>query len=347
MDRALYVGVKPGNRSYLLHQGYVRALESFGWSVEWLSNEEGADADPARHDLVLWNGGVPERALRRVRRGQTFVAMNGAGDDLSHYARYAERISLATSSFHYLDEPATNLTRFHLAPRRVLSPQSYYVAKYAWRFFRYAQPRYFRDCGIRFMHLPFASDPALFHPLPQRTPRYRWVFCGLLVGRTLVPKLMRASAARGWAHLVVAPELKNTVDPIELNAIYNQATLGVNEQHLMTFAREVNQRGFDYGMAGLPQISDMGYLCGPLFGPSCRPYAGRLATGPDHEYALRLVERSIAADPQETHAHFAKHHSFAARVAAISVALGVDLTRGRMTLAEHAAAATGWTLYRD
>jgi hypothetical protein len=91
----------------------------------------------------------------------------------------------------------------------------------------------------------------------------------------------------------------------------------------------------------------MGYMAGPMFGPSCRPYAGRLSVEADHAYAVRLLEEPIRCDPQETHAHFAKHHSFAARVAAMSVVLGVDLTRGRMALAEHAAAAGGWVLYRQ
>lgn len=346
MDRAVYVGVKPGNRNYLLQQGYVRALEALGWKVEWLAPEEGSAADLSAHDVIIWNGGIPEPALRRIHRNQILVAMNGAGDDLSHYARHADRIRLATSSFDYRDDPATNLTRAHFS-LRALSPQLFFVVRDALRFLRFARPRFFRAMGVPFMHLPFASDPALFHPLPARRRRHRWIFCGMLLGRKLVPKLVRFSQARGLSFHLVAPELGNTVDPLDLNVLYNEATLGVNEQHLMTFGRELNQRSFDYGMAGRPQLSDMGYLAAPLLGDSCHCYAGRIASGDDHEYALRLVEEVQESQPEAIHEHFGRHHSFLARLAAVSVASGVDLTRGRVDLAPFRPVVNGWMSYRD
>jgi hypothetical protein len=193
------------------------------------------------------------------------------------------------------------------------------------------------------MHLPFASDPALFHPLPGSERRLRWVFCGALMGRRLVPRLARISRERGWAHLVIAPELGNTVDPLELNAIYNQAGLGMNEQHLMTFGREINQRAFDYGMAGIPQISDNGHISTPLLGEGCRAYAQGIGADRDLRHVIRLVEEPVRLDPDRVHAHFARNHSFGARLAALSVASGIDLTRGRATLADFRDVVDRWS----
>jgi hypothetical protein len=342
--RAVYIGLKPGNRSYLLHRGYFVALQRFGWKTEWLSHQEGATAK-LDHDVIIHDAEVPESVLARVRPSQVLIALNGAGTDISHYHRHAEKFALCVSSFNFFDDPSSILTRAHLRPSRVFSKELYYVMRYHGFFRRFAQPRFFRRARIPFMFLPFASDPSLFYPLKTAKKDCKWVFAGLLKVRRLVPALRRESARRGWKHEIIAPELKNAIDPMHLNAFYNRAEIGVNEQHLMTFGRELNQRGFDYGMAGIPQVTDMGWMCGPLYGAFCDIYAGKIANTEDFQYAYELMDCARQVNPDDCHSFFRQYHSFEARLAQISVAIGMDLTRGNINLAEHKQLVTGWRTY--
>ena len=41
------------------------------------------------------------------------------------------------------------------------------LARYERRFTRFASPRYWRERGMKLLYLPYASDPALFHPVPH------------------------------------------------------------------------------------------------------------------------------------------------------------------------------------
>jgi len=124
MSRALYVGVEAGSHLYLPHAGYARVLRRFNWDVDEIPLLVSAEVDVRDYDLILWNGLIPESVLRRIRpTQQILVAMNGAGDDLTHYARYAERIALATTSLAYFDETRTAIHRRYISPRRMASRQ--------------------------------------------------------------------------------------------------------------------------------------------------------------------------------------------------------------------------------
>lgn len=137
------------------------------------------------------------------------------------------------------------------------------------------------------------------------------------------------SQRKHWIHRIYAPQTGTAIDPLKLNEIYNSAEVGVNEQHLMTFGRELNQRNFDLGMAGLHQITDLEYLAKPMFESHCTCYAGKLADREDRIFGLHLIEQAIPSNREETHAFFRKWHSFDARLRTLSDALGEDLTRGK------------------
>jgi hypothetical protein len=326
-DRALYVGEKPGNRNVLLHRGWVRALESFGWHVDWLSHSEGQNADLSRYDLILWDGNIREPKLRTVH-SQALILIGGAGSDLSYYARYADRITLLVSSFDYSDEPFTAFTTTHLR----VDKQLVHSLMYERLFRRNASPWYWRQRGIPFMYVPFASDPELFKPRGTEK-RWLWGFAGNTRGRPRLNYLMAFSRSKEWPFEVIAPELGKSVDPLELGTLYSQMRFGFNEQHRMTFGRELNQRSFDIGMSGLLQVTDVGHLAKPAFGKYCFCYAGKLAGRMDEPYLATLAEqaseRASLYCREEIHEYFRLRHSFQARLQAISNAVGLDLTRGR------------------
>jgi hypothetical protein len=341
VDHALYVGVKPGGLLSLPHVGYPRAFERFGWSVAHLGPDEASREDLSVFDLILWNGPIPASVLGRIRAAQTLVAMNGGGDDLSHYDRYRRRIALATSSLYFFDEPRSHISLRHVDPRRATSRQFFLELRYTTRFHRFASPRFFRDLGIPFVYLPFASDPKLFFPKDGVERDLRWAFVGHLQNRRVVPALERESRGRGWAVEIHAPERGNTIDPLTLNDLYNRCTFGVNEQHALHSGRELNERSYDLGMAGVPQISDMGWMGLHELGPWQRYYAAKVGRRMDLPFAAKLLDSTPVADPHEIHGFFKRHHSFEARIATISAALGADLSNGQIQLSGRSAVFDG------
>jgi hypothetical protein len=173
----------------------------------------------------------------------------------------------------------------------------------------------------------------VFHPVRTTRDKVNSAFCGDLTNRPFIKRLLKESGRRGWTYDVRAPELGTEIVPTELNDLYNGALICPNEQHLMTFGRELNQRTFDVGMAGRIQISDMGHLASRVIGPYARFYACKLADGADREFAIRLMEHGYIPDADEVHGYFRMHQSFSARLASISAAIGRDLSRGRIPLA--------------
>jgi hypothetical protein len=311
----------------LLHRGWVRALESFGWSVDWLSHSEGKNADLSRYDLILWDGNIQESKLRTVH-SQILILIGGAGSDLSYYPLYADKITLLVSSFDYSDEPFTAFTTTHLR----VDKQLLHGLMYERLFRRNASPWYWRQHGIPFMYVPFASDPELFQPRGTEK-QWLWGFVGNIRGRPRLKSLMAFSRSKQWPFEVIAPELQKAVDPLDLGTLYSRMRFGFNEQHRMTFGRELNQRSFDIGMSGLFQITDVGHLAKPAFGQYCFCYAGKLSRPMDESYLATLTEQmaehSDLYPREEIHEYFRIRHSFQARLQAISNAVGIDLTRGR------------------
>jgi hypothetical protein len=324
--KALYVGVKPGNRNYLLHRGYVHALERAGWKTTWLSHHEGHGQNLDSFDFILWDGVMPEDQLRRILPRQRLVLLGGIGNDLAHYFRYPEAISLITTSHCYLDEPRTNLTWQHTRWDGIRTGQVYYVAKYARRFTRNASPSNWSASDIKFLYLPFASDPELFHPI-KTAKDLRLGFAGNLRGRLFLRQLIATSENKAWSYEVHAPQTNTQIDPLTLNEFYSRMEFGVNEQHLMTFGRELNQRSFDLGMAGLTQLTDVGHLALRTFPRFCVCYSQKLSSGKEISAGLRLAEQMDLADPDEVHTYFRKHHSFDARLFQIGQAVGIDFQR--------------------
>jgi hypothetical protein len=322
---ALYVGLRPGNRNYLLHRGYVHALQRAGWTTTWLSHDEGRNHKLESFDFILWDGVIPEDQLGRITPSQRLVLLGGIGDNLSHYFRHPENISLIASSHYYLDEPATNLTWQHMRWDGIRTGQVYYITKYARRFRRNASPSTWNASGIRFLYLPFASDPDLFYPI-HRTKDLRWGFAGNLRGRLFLHQLIGKSQDKRWPYEVCAPQTNTQIDPLNLNELYGRMEFGINEQHLMTFGRELNQRSFDLGMAGLAQLTDVGHLASRTFGKFCTCYSQHLSCNREIAAGLNLAEQMAIADPDEVHTFFREHHSFDARLHQIGNAIGVDFT---------------------
>ena len=324
---ALYVGLKPGNRNYLLHRGYVQALKRAGWKTTWFSHNEGRSQDLESFDFILWDGVIPEEQLRKLLPRQRLVLLGGIGDELAHYSRYPEAISLLTSSHWYLDEPWSNLTWQHTRWNGVRTGQVYYIAKYSRRFTRNASPSTWEALGIKFLYLPFASDPELFYPTKKKK-NLRWGFVGNSRGRLFLRKLMAASDEKGWSYGVHTPGPTTQIDPLDLNEFYGRLGFGVNEQHLMTFGRELNQRSFDLGMSGLMQLTDVGNLASLTFPEWCTCYSSKLASHKEISAGLQLAGQMDVADPDEVHTYFRQNHSFDVRLLQIGRAAGIDFHKG-------------------
>jgi hypothetical protein len=300
-----------------------------------LSIAEGAQVDPRDFELILWNGAIDERFLARVGSAQTVVAMNGAGDDLSYYLRHRGKIALATTSLFYFDEPGLQIKLRHLNPTRMISRQYVWLTRYMRRFPRFASPGFWRDMGTRLLYLPFASDPSVFHPLPDVERDLVWSFVGHIRERVVIERLVELSHAKRWRYAVHSPETGNPLDPQELNRLYNRTRVGVNEHHRLLFGRELNERTFDLGMAGLVQVSDMGWLAAPVTGPFGHFYSGNIANRGEVELAAALVENADKGERRDSvHGFFKRWHSFEARLASLSAALGQDLSQGRVNIVD-------------
>ena len=143
---------------------------------------------------------------------------------------------------------------------------------------------------------------------------------------------MRESDRVGWAYEVHSPETKNPIEPLALNDLYNRTMIGINEHHQLHFGRELNERTFDLGMAGRLQVSDMGWLGAPVAGPFARFYSGNVAQARDCPSVVKMLAERALPEPGVVHEHFKRHHSFEARLAALSGALGVDLSLGAMVV---------------
>jgi len=316
--------------THLKDLGYVEALRRWGWEVTWehLASYDGAGI--ARYDLILWDGAIPERVLERVDARQLLVAMGGVGDEIAYYPRFAHKIACVTTSLFYFDEPArlwstNNLSGELIAPWRLVR-----LAKYESRFTRFASPRFWRRCGIKFVYLPYASDPALFHPLRHAKKTRRWGCCGTLYHRRFVPGLMKVSEARGVPFHVAANELGTAIDPASLNEFYNSMVIGPNEHWHGVFGRELNQRVFDLGMAGVFQVSDMEWLAREHVYPYAGFYAGKWGDRSARELGTNFVlETAHSYSPEEIHEHFRQRHSFECRLAVMGRAIGADLSAGK------------------
>ena len=164
---------------------------------------------------------------------------------------------------------------------------------------------------------------------------------GHLHERQLVRKLAAYSRQFRIPHALHTSSRGGYFNPYDLNSVYARSVYGINEQQLLNFGRELNQRTFDLGMAGCMQITDMAYLAAPEVGPYAQFYAGKLANASDHQYARNLLESEPVYSPDEIHEYFRRNHSFEARLALISAALGVDLTRGRLSLSPRRALYNG------
>lgn len=328
METALYVGETQGSHLYLPHRALVRCLERFGWKVDHLGEKEAIRNSVSAYDLVIWNGAIPAKVLASFKPSQTVVAMNGAGDNLSHYLAHRDKIALGCTSLFYFDRPG-----FWSAGGRVkIRPNftSLQAILYRYRFPRYAGPDFWQAMGRRLLYLPFAADPEMFYPTGAAKD-LKWCFVGHTRDRPMVQELERISKARGWKYEIRSPERKSPIDPFELNALYNRCEFGFNEHHRMHSGREINERGFDFGMVGCVTISDMGWLTAREH-PFARYYSSRIAYGREGSLLPALFEEPPAASPAEIHRYFRRYHSPEARIAVLSAALGVDLTKGRAKL---------------
>ena len=174
------------------------------------------------------------------------------------------------------------------------------LARYERRFTRFASPRYWRERGMKLLYLPYASDPALFHPVPHAKKTWRWAFCGTIYQRHLIPQLTNVSRAREVSFHVAAKELGTAIDPLLLNEFYNAMSMGPNEHWHGVFGRELNQRVFDLGMAGVFQICDMEWLARDLVGPYAAFYAGKAADRKARRLAVEMTLDLSHSFPAET-----------------------------------------------
>ena len=332
-NRALFVSVGREAQTHLKDLGYVEALRRWGWEVAWenLASYDGAGI--SRYDLVMWDGAIPQRALEKLEKRQIVVAMGGVGDNIDYYTRYIEKIRCVSTSLFYFDEPrhvwsVRNLSADLAVPQRIVR-----LVRYERRFTRFASPRFWRERGVKLLYLPYASDPALFHPLPHAKKSWRWGFCGTIYQRHLIPQLMKASQAKGVSFRVAAKELGTAIDPLLLNEFYNGLSVGPNEHWHGVFGRELNQRVFDLGMAGVFQIGDMEWLARDLVGPYAAFYAGKAAGGEARRLAVKMtLDLSHSFPAEEIHAWFRRRHSFEARLIALSRAIQQDLSLGKAPL---------------
>jgi len=292
MDRGLFVSYQHEAWTHLKDRGYVDCLSGFGWKVDWKNPRSADIIDPAGYGLIMWDGAIPRDVLERVRPGQILIAMGGAGDNIEHYTESREKISIATTLLFYFDDPPNILTSHNLSKYCLLPQRALRLWLYQKRFRRYGAPEFWRRLGVPFLYLPYASDPKLFHPLPSARRDLRWMFRGTLHNRTFVPRLMRYSASRGVSHFVASPDIGTAAKPEELNELYSRATLSPNEHWQGVFGRELNQRVFDLGMAGVFQVSDMQWLARSMVGPYAAFYAGKLADRAQMDYGCRLVKQT-------------------------------------------------------
>ena len=340
-NRALFVSVGREATTHLKDLGYVEALRRWGWDVVWENIASYDGAGISRYDLVMWDGAIPERSLAKLDKRQTVVAMGGVGDKIDYYSRYIEKIRCVTTSLFYFDEPrhvwsARNLSADLVIPQRIAR-----LARYERRFTRFASPRYWRERGMKLLYLPYASDPALFHPVPHAKKTWRWAFCGTIYQRHLIPQLTNVSRAREVSFHVAAKELGTAIDPLLLNEFYNAMSMGPNEHWHGVFGRELNQRVFDLGMAGVFQICDMEWLARDLVGPYAAFYAGKAADRKARRLAVEMtLDLSHSFPAEEIHAWFRLRHSFEARLSAVSRAIGEDLSLGKAYLHKVAAERT-------
>lgn len=316
---AAVVGIKENNYNYLKVRGWMRALTAAGWDCMYLSYMESLRDGLERYDLILYDGAMSASLLRQIRREQIVILIGGAGDNLEHYRAYADKISLITSSFFYYDNPPASirpiLNDLYL---RMLRPDR--LADRIRRYFRYrkwANPNTWESYGIRFMYLPLAADTEVFYPIRTRK-QYRWVFCGTVHNRKVIPALIRASKKRGWHFRIGAPDRGTGIDPLELNELYARATCCPNECGKNIFRRELNIRTFELGMAGKRQVTDLEWLARPLLGDFAR-YYGTVAE------AIQLIEEYDDSDPDTIHDFFKEKHSFTARLKQIDAVLGTNI----------------------
>ena len=117
--------------------------------------------------------------------------------------------------------------------------------------------------------------------------------------------------------------------PAQLNGLYNRCELAFNVQNVLHFGRELNERSFDVGMAGLPQVSDMGWLGRSSLGPTATYYSERVGQDGDFEKLIRAMEQPPSPSARQlAHQHFVERHSFDARLRELSADLKIDLTLG-------------------
>jgi len=329
---ALFVSIGRESTTHLKDLGYVEALRRWGWDVTWehLNTYDGTGME--RYDLVMWDGAIPERALQRIERRQILVAMGGVGDKIEYYRRYIDKIRCATTSLFYFDEPRYAWSLNNISRDLILPHRFWREFRYERRFTRFASPRFWREFGMRLVYLPYASDPALFHPLPNASKRWRWGFCGTIYNRHFIRQLMKTSRSRSVPFHVAAKELGTAIPPASLNEFYNQLEIGANEHWHGVLGRELNQRLFDLGMAGIFQITDMEWLARELVGPYAAFYAGKAADRRARKQGAELVLHfAHSFSPDEIHWYFRRRHSFEARLAKVSRTIGEDLSLGKAT----------------
>ncbi|MGB8021722.1 MAG: hypothetical protein WCF04_10890 [Candidatus Nanopelagicales bacterium] len=330
-SRALYAGIGLGSHLALPHIGYPAMLSRCGWQVEHLSEEDAPTARLADYDLIIWNGTIPESALRAVSASQTLIAMNGAGGDCRHYVRYGDRIALATTSFSYSDDPPFPIRRpFGVADMVSKQYVLELITRAGHRYSTYGSPQFWAKVGAPLMYLPFAADPERFRP--SGAPKdLRWCFVGQLARRPLVAQLAEISDRRGWRYELYGPEVNRRIAPTQLHGLYDRCEIGFNTQNVLHFGRELNERSFDMGMVGLTQVSDMGWLGRGDLDPTVRFYSESIASASDIETVVAMVAEPPAdEDRAAVHDFYRRRHSFAARIVQISNVLGQDLTLGNL-----------------
>ncbi|PKQ29495.1 MAG: hypothetical protein CVT60_05040 [Actinobacteria bacterium HGW-Actinobacteria-10] len=205
----------------------------------------------------------------------------------------------------------------------------------------------YASLGIPYLHLPFASDPEVMHPLDVETchdvvfvgnansgtGRYR--FIDELVGRVGKERLLLIGP--GWERYDVHP--RSMAWGPDLNKVYAQSRVCVNlhndEQCLGGDVQEdANNRLFDLAMAGRPQVSNAPLVVERYFAPD-----EVLAYSDPGEWAdavERLLQDPVAASSlgMAARTRALRDHTWDARARvlseAISNAVGVSAgaTRG-------------------
>jgi hypothetical protein len=327
MDYACVVSIKEDNYNHLKPLGYVNALKRYGWNVSWLNYQEAYRDSLNKYDLIIWEGGIKDNLLKNISKNQIVIQLGGAGDNLEHYKRYRDKISIVASSFYFIDEPnileiKEDISRWSLKPNRLLR-----MAKSLLKFRKYANIKFWRSLGIPFIYLPLAADPTLFYPQKEVKKDLIWAFCGSLNNRHFIQALERKSRQQGWKYSIHSPDTKNIINPYELNELYNRTILCPNECGHGVFYRELNIRTFELGMSGVCQLTDMQWLAEKEIGKYAQYYAGKRARKEDIEYGLKLADIREVPSPEEIHEWFKKHHSFESRIKKLGAIIKIDLTR--------------------